>query len=335
MAAKRIVVIGCSSGGIEALRTIVQGLPASFGAPICVVLHTSPESPGILHAILARAGQLPAVAATTGLRIRDGHIYVAPPDQHLLVEPGVIGLSKGPRENRFRPAIDPLFRSAAQVYGAGAIGVVLTGNLDDGTSGLWTIKQLGGTAIVQDPRDALFPSMPLSALQQVEVDYVVPVQEIAPLLVRLLETPAGGSQEPAPAGLEVEVDIASGKNAVEAGVETIGEPSRFACPECHGVLLRMNEQGPLRFRCHTGHAYTAKSLAAAVNNGIEDALWTAVRALEEAGLLMEHLSTHDHAGSGPMETGDLRQQAAEAHQQSEMVRQVVHLREALKTAAKP
>lgn len=257
-----------------------------------------------------------------------------PPDHHLLIEPGSIRLSKGPRENRFRPAIDPMFRSAAQVYGAGAMGVVLTGDLDDGTSGLWTIKQLGGIAVVQDPHDALFPSMPLSALQHVDVDYVVPVQEIAPLLVRLLETPAGASQEPASAGLEVEVDIASGKNAVEAGIEAIGEPSRFACPECHGVLLRMKGQSPMRFRCHTGHAYTAKSLTAAVHSGVEDALWTAVRVLEEAALLMEHLSTHDHAGSELTEKSDLHQQAAEAHQQSEMVRQVVQLREALKTAAK-
>ena len=332
MAAKRVVVIGGSSGAIEAMRVIVQGLPADFAAPVCVVLHTSPQSPGILDAILGRAGKLPAAAAVTGARLRAGHIYVAPPDHHLVIEPGELRLSKGPRENRFRPAVDPLFRSAAQVYGAGAIGVVLTGSLDDGTAGLWTIKQLGGTTIVQDPDDALFPSMPASALQHVDVDYVVRVPEIAALLVRLLERPAGEEPPvPAPAALEVEVKIAAGQNAVEAGVEHIGEPSRFACPECHGVLLRVKDTGPSRFRCHTGHAYSARSLAAAVNDGIEDALWTAVRALEEGALLMQQLSTDLHGDGAGGDAGALRQQGSEAHQHSEMVRRVVHLREALKT----
>ena len=310
---------------------IVQGLPVDFAAAVCVVLHTSPQSPGILDWILGRAGKLPSAAAVTGARLRAGHIYVAPPDHHLVVEPGALRLSKGPRENRFRPAVDPLFRSAAQVYGAGAIGVVLTGSLDDGTAGLWTIKQLGGTTIVQDPKDALFPSMPASALRQVDVDYVVPVQKIAPLLVRILETPAGGEPpEPAPTSLEVEVKIAAGQNAVDAGVEQIGEPSRFACPECHGVLLRVKDTGPSRFRCHTGHAYSASSLAAAVNDGIEDALWTAVRALEEGALLMQQLSSEVH-GDGAAGAGELLQQGIEAHQHSEMVRQVGQLREALKT----
>ena len=165
MAAQRIVVIGASSGGIEALRHLVGGLPADFPAPICVVLHTSPQSPGLLGRILANAGSLPAATATTGMPIRAGQIYVAPPDHHLLVEPGGLCLGRGPKENRFRPAIDPLFRSAAQVYGPGTVGMILTGNLDDGSAGLRTIKQLGGIAIVQDPRDALFPAMPTNALR--------------------------------------------------------------------------------------------------------------------------------------------------------------------------
>lgn len=311
---------------------IVQGLPADFAAPVCVVLHTSPQSPGILDAILGRAGKLPSAVAVTGARLRDGHIYVAPPDHHLLIEPGTVRLSKGPKENRFRPAVDPLFRSAAQVYGAGVIGVVLTGSLDDGTAGLWTIKQLGGIAIVQDPKDALFPSMPASALRHVNVHHVVPVHEIAPLLVRLLESPPGETPpEPGSTALEVEVKIAAGQNAVDAGLEHIGEPSRFACLECHGVLLRVKDSGPSRFRCHTGHAYSAHSLAAAVNDGIEDALWTAVRALEEGALLMQQLSTEVQDPVSTGDAGELRQQGIEAHQHSEMVRQVAQLREALRT----
>jgi two-component system chemotaxis response regulator CheB len=190
---KRIVVIGASAGGIRALRTVLGPLPRGFPAPVAVVVHTSPHSPGILDEILDRAGELPATHARDGEPLRDGHVYIAPPDYHMLVEPGLVRLTRGPRENRFRPAIDPLFRSAAQVYGPGAIGVVLTGDLDDGTAGLTVIKQLGGTAIVQNPADAAYPSMPRSALLHVDVDYVVPLVEIPALLVTL----AGPTQQDA------------------------------------------------------------------------------------------------------------------------------------------
>lgn len=331
VATRRIVVIGGSSGGIEVVRTIAAGLPSDFPAPVCVVLHISPQSPGTLDAILSRAGPLPAVTAISGTRLQPSCIYVAPPDHHLLIEPGSLKLSKGPRENRFRPAVDPLFRSAAQVYGAGAIGVIVTGNLDDGTAGLWTIKQLAGISIAQDPGEALFPSMPASAIQHVDIDYVVHAREIAPLLVRLLDAPAGSTPGSRPTALEVEVKIASGHNAVNAGVETVGEPSRFACPDCHGVLLRIKGEGPARFRCHTGHAYSARSLAAAVNDGIEDALWTAVRSLEEGALLMSYLAAGPDAGVDTDTAAALQQQATDAHQQSEMVRHVVQLREPLQT----
>src|SRR4030095_10702472 len=186
MAIQRIVVIGASAGGIDALRIEAPSLPEDFEAPLCVVMHTAPDSPGTLHGILARAGTLAAIAALDGMRLRAGHIYVAPPGPHLVIEPGRLRVTRGPRENRFRPAIDPLFRSAAQVFGPAAIGVILTGNLHDGVAGLWAIKKLGGTAIVQDPDDALFPSMPHNALQNVAVDYRLPITDIGPLLSELI-----------------------------------------------------------------------------------------------------------------------------------------------------
>src|SRR3954454_10492779 len=164
----RIVVLGTSSGGIEALRTVVAPLPEDFPAALCVVMHTAPEAPGVLPEILDRVSRLVAIHPRDGERIKAGRIYVAPPDYHLILEPGRLRVTKGPRENRFRPAIDPLFRSAAQVFGPGAIGVLLTGSLDDGTAGLWAVKQLGGVAIVQDPRDALFPGMPQNAIDHVK-----------------------------------------------------------------------------------------------------------------------------------------------------------------------
>jgi two-component system chemotaxis response regulator CheB len=264
MGTKRVVVVGASGGGIDALRTLVSGLPADFPAPICIVLHSSPEAPGVLGDILTRSGPLEATNAINGERLKPGHIYVAPPDCHLVVEPGKVRVTKGPRENRFRPAIDPLFRSAAQVYGPGAIGVVLTGSLDDGTAGLWALKQLGGTAIVQDPADAMFASMPQSAIAHVAVDHVLRLAAIAPLLVELTSVPAAAEIAPIPERMKVEVKIAMEHNPIDAGLERMGEPSRFAYPECHGVLLQLTEGSRTRFRCHTGHAYSVASLLAAI-----------------------------------------------------------------------
>ena len=329
MSHKRVVVIGASSGGIEALKVLVAGLPPDFPAPVCVVLHTAPDSPGMLVPILNRAGWLTVVSAETGMRLDDGRIYVAPPDHHLIIEPGVLCISKGPRENRFRPAIDPLFRSAARVYGPAAIGVVLTGSLDDGTAGLWTIKRLGGQAIVQDPADALFPSMPVSALAHVDVDYTLPLPDIAPLLVRVVASPVADQPMTVPEPVEVEVKIASQVNAIDAGLEGIAHPSAFSCPECHGVLLRLKEEQPLRFRCHTGHAYSIDSLIAAVSEGVDAALWTAVRALEEAGLLMQHVASHLDAKATGGKVAQLDAQANAAHHQSEIVRRVATERDQL------
>lgn len=196
MRTSNIVVVGASAGGVDALRTLVAGLSPEFPLPVCVVVHVSPDSPGLLGEILDRSGPLRAKNACEFQRLRPRCIYVAPPDHHLMVEPGVVRLTRGPRENRFRPAIDPLFRSAAQVYGPAAIGVVLSGDLDDGTAGLWAIKQLGGIAIVQDPGEALFPSMPQSALQYVNVDHCVRLSDMASVLNRLAATEA----DPVPPG---------------------------------------------------------------------------------------------------------------------------------------
>lgn len=320
MATKRLIVIGASSGGIEALRTIVGSLPADLAVPVCVVVHLAPSSPLILSDILGRASRLPVEDAKTGAVILDGHIYVAPPDHHLLIEPGKLRLSKGPKENRARPAIDPLFRSAAQIHGPAAIGVILTGNLDDGTAGLWAIKQLGGIAIIQDPEDALHPSMPKNAAAHVPIDYVEPLANIGPLLAHLATRPVE-ERAPStnPSSLDIEVEIAAGRNAVDAGVETLGEPSSFACPDCHGVLRHIKEARPLRFRCHTGHAYSLANLAADINDRIEGAIWNAARALEEKSLLFEAMAVV-LAGRDDEEAARLRLRAKEVRRQSDVIR---------------
>jgi two-component system chemotaxis response regulator CheB len=191
----RLVVIGASSGGINAVRAIARALPGDFAAAICVAIHIPPESPSILPEIIGRAGPLASVTPHDGVRLQRGLIYVAPPDHHLVVEPDRLRVTKGPRENRFRSAIDPLFRSAAQVYGPAAIGVILTGNLDDGSAGLSAIRQLGGVTIVQDPADALYPSMPRSALSTVTPHHCVPLARIPSLLVDLVSAPLDARQE--------------------------------------------------------------------------------------------------------------------------------------------
>jgi two-component system chemotaxis response regulator CheB len=323
MRTKRVVVVGSSAGGIEALRELASGLPVDFPAPVCIVLHTSPEAPGVVDSILSRSGPVPATNARDRQRLEPGRIYVAPPDSHLLIEPGRVRVTKGPRENRFRPAIDPLFRSAAQVFGPAAIGVILTGNLGDGTAGLWAIKQLGGTTVVQDPADALFPSMPQSAMNHVRIDYVLPLSEIPALLVRLTaeEMPAVAAA-PVPASVEVEVKIAKEAPPLDAGLEGISEPSTFACPECHGVLMKLKEGGPIRFRCHTGHAYSIDSLVLAISAAIEESLWIAIRALEEGDMLLRTVVEHvrGHTGNAA-ETLLIR--AAEVRRQSEAIRKIV------------
>jgi two-component system chemotaxis response regulator CheB len=321
---KQLVVIGASAGGVEALRELVRGLPADFPAPIAVVLHTSPQSPGIVHEILARSGELPAVSPRNGELLKPGRIYVAPPDCHLLIEPGRLRVTKGPRENRFRPAIDPLFRTAAQIHGPGAIGVILTGNLDDGTAGLWTIKRLGGIAIVQAPGDAMFPSMPESAIRNVAVDYVVPLPELAPLLVRLTAAPVSEKAAgPAPRSLDVEVRIAREEDPITAGVTEMGEPSKFACPECHGVLLKIKEGGPIRFRCHTGHAYSSESLLADISEGVERALWNAIRSLQEGALFLKELGEHHDAAHADRDGHHFRSRGEELLRQADTLREMV------------
>ena len=293
---KDIIVVGASAGGIEALRVLIRALPADLSATLFLVVHTSPEAPGMLADIFDRCGTLRATYATDGELIEKGRIYVAPPDRHLLIEPNRMRVTRGPKENRFRPAVDPLFRSAAQTYGPRVAGVILTGYLDDGTAGLWTVKQLGGTAVVQDPADALVPFMPLNAVTHVEIDYCLPLAEIAPLLVRLTtEVVEEEGAYQVPKEVEIEVNIAKEQKALDAGVLQLGEPSNYACPECHGVLLQMKEGTLFRFRCHTGHAYSVESLLADITEKMDDALWNSIRAFEEGELFMRHMAEHlDH-----------------------------------------
>jgi two-component system chemotaxis response regulator CheB len=267
---------------------------------------------------------LPAHSARHLQPILPGNIYVAPPDHHMLLDPaGHILTTRGPKENRFRPAVDPLFRSAARAFGPRVIGVVLTGGLDDGTAGLWAIKRRGGTAVVQDPNDAVYPSMPLSALKHIAVDYCAPLAEIGPLLVRLTEEAVEKKGEiQVPDDMEIEVKIAEENQAMQAGILKLGDLSLFTCPECHGALLQLREDKPLRYRCHTGHAFTFNSLLAELTENIEDSLWITVRSIQESIMLMRHMADHLKGSAQEDVAGLLLAKAGEAEQRAEMVRQV-------------
>lgn len=293
---RKCVVIGASAGGVEALSDLVASLPPGLPAAIFVVLHVSPYGVSSLPAILSRAGPNPAIHPRDGAPIEPGVIYVAPPDHHLLVDRNCIAVKKGPKENRFRPSIDALFRSAAYVYGQRTIGIVLSGALDDGTSGLWSIKRLGGISIVQRPNQARFETMPRSALENVEIDYTESATRIGPLLGLLVPTEQERveimDENEVSKRMAKEVGFAAEDEVLQNGVMALGRLTPFTCPECHGVLVNITEGKLSRFRCHTGHAYSDSALLQAVMETTGHLLWQVMRGLEEAAMLLRHMGKH-------------------------------------------
>jgi two-component system chemotaxis response regulator CheB len=257
--AQPVIVMGASAGGVKALFELAATLPRDFPAPILFVQHTGAH-PSELSRLVSARGPNPAVTAADGDVPRPGTIHIAPPDQHMLLEGPVIRLSNGPKENHARPAIDPLFRSAALSCGPRAIGVVLTGMLDDGSAGLRAIKDCGGTAVVQDPADAQAPSMPRCALACVEADHVVLLAALGPLLHKLASRSAvAAGLPPPPATLQQEHAASKKENAIKK-LQAIGSSSLFTCPDCGDVLFELDDKRPVRFRCHTGHAFSLRSL---------------------------------------------------------------------------
>jgi len=287
---QRLVAIGASAGGIEALLPLFEALGGREDLSFLVVLHIPAHTPTHLDQVLAKATPLRVSQARDGEPIRAGHVYVPPADRHLMVEGERLRLSRGPKECRMRPAVDVLFRSLAISAGPRAIGLVLSGMLDDGTAGLWAIKDRGGVTLVQDPGEAMYPSMPESALRHVEADLIAPVQVLAAELTRLAGLACGKPGKAELRGLELENEIAGGGNALEGGVMKLGKQSQYTCPDCHGVLVQIEEGSHVRFRCHTGHAFSTMTLLAEINESIDNGLWDAIRALEERLLLLRQVA---------------------------------------------
>lgn len=318
-----LVVIGASKGGVAALRTLVGSLGADFPAAVLVVQHLSAEYPSQLAEILAREAKLPVGRAVDGEPIRPGRVYVAPPDHHLLVDDGVVRVSRGPKENRMRPSVDALFRSAAFVYGPRVVGVVLTGHLDDGTAGLYAIKDRGGVAVVQSPLDAEAPSMPQNALLYVEVDHVLPLAEIGPALARLVAEPVYAARGGDSQKIRIEAGVARDDMAQKKGVTIIGDPSPYACPECHGVLFEIVDGRLKRYWCRTGHVSSPLALMAELAEAVEAALWMGLRALEETEAYANELAERASSGGDAGVSARLRERAAQAADHIEQLRTIV------------
>jgi two-component system chemotaxis response regulator CheB len=330
-----VVVIGGSFGATNALKVILAALPVDFPAAVLIATHIGTQR-SMLPEILERSSKLPVRSAIDGEPLVAGRVFLAPSDRHLTVASdgshGYVHLLGGPKENHCRPAIDPLFRSAAAAFGTKTIGVLLTGYLDDGTVGLQAVKARGGTAIVQDPSDAEAPDMPASALKHVDVDQKLPVDAIGPALVQLVAGAAHQDQAQrtsAAPGVPDWIDVENRLSAADSNMEDleqIGRPSSLTCPECHGALWEIGDRAPTRYRCHTGHAFTAKVLEALQSTTVEDALWGAIRALHEQERLFGKLRESALEVGLDEAAAEYQTKAEQAQAQSSALRKLITAR---------
>lgn len=300
-----IVVLGASAGGLEAVREILAGLPAGARLSLFVVVHTSPRFPSYLAEALAGASKLPVAYALDGEPIRPARVYVAPPDNHLMIGQGRLRVVRGPRENGHRPAVDALFRTAARHLGSRVVGVVLSGALDCGSVGLRLIKAAGGIAVVQQPEDAAVPDMPRNALHSVQPDYVLPAGRIAGVLQELAARATAAAPVPSRPAASPE-RAAPGKNEI------------LACPDCGGPLQEYFEAGLPRLRCKVGHVYSAESFDVEQAHSVESALWSAVRALKERAQYRERLARRT-----PTLAGRMRENAESLHEHARVIERML------------
>ncbi|MBZ9857351.1 chemotaxis protein CheB [Mesorhizobium sp. CA13] len=318
-----IVVIGASAGGVEALKQVVSDFPAELRAAVFVVLHVGPAS--YLPEILDRIGPLPTYKAMNGATFTVGNIYVAPPGFHLLLHDNHMMLRRGPRENLARPAIDPLFRSAALSYGAQVIGVLLSGALSDGTAGLRAVRAVGGITVLQHPNDALVPDMVQNALRYVEIDHCAPAAELGSLLATLVAEPAGETF-PAPAAMRLEAAIATQEHSTMKEEDRLGELSVFTCPECHGPLWEIEDGDMIRYRCHTGHAFTSDAIMEAQSAEADEILWSLLRAHQQRAEFTRRMADREKAKDRSEIATQLRDRAKEYQADAEVIERILESR---------
>lgn len=322
MANRDIIVIGGSSGATAPLKDILGRLPVEMPAAIFIVLHIPARGIGILSTVASAAGRLPVKQAVHGLPIEHGTVYLAAPDHHLLIRENRLVLGRGPRESMVRPAIDPLFRSAAMAYGPRVIGVVLSGFLSDGAAGLNAIKRCGGLTVVQDPSDALVDEMPRRALEASSVDFCIPGAKIGDVLADLAISQAGVAG-PVPLDIQLEVQIAAGERVDSEVLSTIASPAALTCPSCGGVLSQMKAENPLRFRCQVGHAFNADVLAKEQESRIDEAMRIALRIIEERVELVRRMA-EDARVSGRSAVAEMYQARADEYRNyADVIRRAV------------
>lgn len=317
----RLVVIGGSAGALEGLRRIVGGLPASFPAPILVCLHLAEGTTSRLPQILDAAGPLPVRHPRHGDRLQPGVVYVATPDRHLLVNDDAVHFSRGPRENRQRPAIDPLFSSAARWHGPNVIGVVLSGSLDDGAAGAAAIAAQDGTVIVQDPGEAQVGAMPLAAARAVRRARVIPVAHVAAELESLV------AQAPEPADQQPELDplIRWESDNVDSTTTaaprpTPGKPVALGCPDCHGGMFETAAAGEqAHYVCHVGHSWSPESLASAQRHTSEEALYAAAAKLLEEATVLRGIAESRRSEGDTGAAKELEEQADQAESRAHQI----------------
>jgi two-component system chemotaxis response regulator CheB len=313
-----MVVVGGSAGAIDALRFIAD-LPPSFPAAMFVTTHMAPDSPGLLPDIISRYSKLPTKHAQHGESITVGRIYVARPDYHLCVEPGFVQVARGPKENRHRPSIDVLFRSAAKSYGPRVIGVILSGMLDDGSAGLVEIRRRGGLGIVQDPEDALFPDMPRNALAQAGADHCVPKSELVLVLAKALMNNVGDHLRAKDRAMENEADEAY-INHNDDGKTSLG----LSCPDCGGVLRQIEDKNMLRFRCRVGHTLSGNTLFEAQSETVEQALWTALRLMEEKAEIAHKMKEYALSRNFKSAPQKFEEQANKLERDAKLIRELLN-----------
>lgn len=320
MANRDILAIGTSAGGVQALKFVAARLQRDLPASVLLTIHLPSYGHSSMDEVLAHAGPLSATFAKDGDILRKSQIYIAPPNRHLIVDGDRLLLGEGPRENNARPAIDPMLRSAAVCCGSRAVGVVLTGTLGDGASGLWTLHQAGGVTVVQDPADAAFAEMPLTALNRAKPDHVVTLNDMPALLTSLTHKPAGEAK-PLPRSVRYEVEIARTGRSDMDKMDEFGRRSVLACPDCGGVMWELDEGDLSRFRCHVGHTYTAEVMSLALDESLRRALASAQRALEERSALARKLYNQARDSGHGLLARTWRERVKEFDRETEIIRQ--------------